>query len=249
MAAQSTDSTPIDQSDVLIHYRKLCNQYNIILIIGSLHILDIDTNKLCNRQYILSPDHTSQLANITATYDKIHMFDVQISDSEQYNESARFISGQQSPVVYTPHGNIGLTICYDIRFPSLYRELAQCNAHIITVPAAFTVHTGKLHWHTLLRARAIECGCYIIAAAQCGTHNNTRFTYGHSLIIAPDGSILNENTSDDISYIYSDIDISNVIKQRQLIPAWNQQQSFTVATINAPPQSTPFKMSDCPPKV
>ncbi len=127
-----------------------------------------------------------------ASYDKIHMFDIDLPGGESYRESANYQPGETAVISDLPWGRIGLTICYDVRFPALYRALAEAGASFLTVPSAFTRKTGEAHWHTLLRARAIETGCFVFAAAQCGMHENKRETYGHSLIIAPWGEILAE---------------------------------------------------------
>ena len=143
--------------------------------------------KAVNRSFLIGPE-----GNVLASYDKIHMFDIELPDGESYRESANYQPGETAVISDLPWGRIGLTICYDVRFPALYRALAESGASFITVPSAFTRKTGEAHWHVLLRARAIETGCFVFAAAQAGLHENKRETYGHSLIIDPWGEILAE---------------------------------------------------------
>jgi predicted amidohydrolase len=153
------------------------------------------------------------------------MFDADLSATETYRESSNFRSGSAAVLAATPWGKIGLTICYDVRFPHLYRALAKAGADIITIPAAFTATTGKLHWHVLTRARAIETGCFVLAPAQCGTHDGARRTFGHSLIIAPDGSILAE-AGDEPGVIVAEIDLAKVAEARQKLPSLTHDRDF-----------------------
>ncbi len=166
--------------------RELAKKYKKWILIGSL-IIKISKNKLVNRSVLI--DYKGK---IKLYYDKIHMYDVQLSKKEKYSESRIFSAGKKIKTYKLPWGKIGFTICYDLRFPTLYRKLSQAGSIFISVPSAFTETTGKKHWHTLLKARAIENFCYIFAPAQGGTHYNGRKTYGHSLIISPDGKILKE---------------------------------------------------------
>src|SRR5262249_13824434 len=153
--------------------------YNIWVLVGSVAIAPPNTGETrrYNRSLLIGPKE------IAARYDKIHLFDVEVGDGQTYHESAYILPGDKAVCVDTPWGKIGMTVCYDVRFPQLYRALAKLGGGIITVPAAFTAVTGEAHWHVLLRARAIETGCFIVAPAQCGTHPGGRKTYGHSLII------------------------------------------------------------------
>ena len=199
--------------------KQITSQIGVHVIIGSLSIKFNDKYAL-NRSYALDPRGT-----VLGCYDKIHMFDVKISEKEVYFESNTFKSGNKLSLVELPWGVCGLTICYDIRFPVLYRKLAQYGAKIITIPSAFTKTTGEAHWHVLLKARAIETGCFILAPAQIGVHENGRETYGHSLIVSPWGEILAEaNINDD--FIISEIDLKDVDLFRKKIPSINQNYDY-----------------------
>ena len=162
-------------------YRALAAELKIHLHIGSL-ALRASPERAVNRSFLIGPDGT-----LIASYDKIHMFDIDLPGGESYRESANYQPGETAVIADLPWGRLGLTICYDVRFPALYRALAESGAAFLTVPSAFTRKTGEAHWHTLLRARAIENGCFVFAAAQAGLHENKRETYGHSLIIDPWG--------------------------------------------------------------
>ncbi len=172
-------------SPSLAHLCSLARTHNIFLSVGSLLMRDSGAKKCVNRGYLIGP-----LGEIIAKYDKIHMFDATVGDGQIYKESERFQNGQIPVLATTEIGNIGLTICYDIRFPELYQSLSQAGAHMLVIPSAFTAVTGAAHWHVLQRARAIETGCFVLSAAQCGTHADGRQTYGHALIIAPWGEVL-----------------------------------------------------------
>lgn len=176
----------------LAHAQALAQELKIWLLIGSVFVaLDDaygeDLGKWANRSVLIDP-----AGQIVAHYDKIHLFDADFGDGEAYRESDQFLHGKQTTIAPTPFGQLGLTVCYDVRFPYLYRHLAKLGASAIMVPAAFAKRTGEAHWHVLLRARAIENGCYIIAPAQCGNHPLGRQTFGHSLIIDPWGTIIAE---------------------------------------------------------
>jgi hypothetical protein len=162
-------------------YRALAAELKIPLHIGSL-ALRASPDRAVNRSFLIGPDGA-----VIASYDKIHMFDIDLPGGESYRESTNYQPGETAVISDLPWGRIGLTICYDLRFPALYRALAESGASFLTVPSAFTVRTGEAHWHTLLRARAIENGCFVFAAAQAGTHESKRQSYGHSLIVAPWG--------------------------------------------------------------
>lgn len=191
------------------------------LLIGSVAVDDGD-GKSFNRSILF--DNKGQ---ISAYYDKIHLFDVEVGDGQIYRESAKITAGNKAVVAATPFGGIGMTVCYDVRFPQLYRALAKAGANIITVPAAFTQTTGEAHWHMLLRARAVETGCFIVAPAQTGTHAGGRQTYGHSIIIDPWGKILADaGTKEGI--IFADLDLSEVKKTRIRLPSLQHDREFSV---------------------
>jgi predicted amidohydrolase len=193
-------------------FRALAQELGLWLLVGSLTVKASET-KCWNRSYLFAPD-----GSIAARYDKIHMFDVQVGDGQSYRESSSFEPGRQSVLADLPWARVGLTICYDIRFAYLYRALAQAGAQILTAPAAFTEVTGQAHWHVLQRARAIETGCYVLAAAQCGTHARGRRTFGHSLIVAPWGEVLADGGSEP-GVVLHEIDLAAVDSARHRVPA------------------------------
>lgn len=176
--------------------------------------------KLANRCYVFADDGTVQ-----ESYDKIHLYDVDLPTGESHRESKLFISGDRAVVSEVCGIKMGLSICYDLRFPHLYRNLAQNGAQILFVPAAFTVPTGQAHWETLLRARAIENGAFVVAAAQSGDHDGARQTYGHSMIISPWGEVLSA-MQDGVGYIAADLDMTLVAKARSAIPALQHDRNF-----------------------
>lgn len=190
----------------------LAKELRVWLLIGSLAIR-LSDSRITNRSFLFGPD-----GDIVAKYDKIHMFDVDLDDGESYRESKHYQAGSRAVVAEMPWATIGLTVCYDLRFPYLYRLLAHKGASILAVPAAFTRPTGEAHWHVLLRARAIENGCYVMAPAQGGVHENGRVTYGHSLIVSPWGEILAE-AGECPCVISALFDSEKVAKTRGLIPS------------------------------
>ena len=204
----------------LAFFRHLATDYGIWLHVGSIAVLN-DTRQISNRTFLLGPD-----GKIEAKYDKIHMFDVDLGGAEVYRESDTYKPGTNAIIADLPWGRLGLTICYDLRFPLLYNLLAQSGAHLIAVPSAFTQKTGLAHWHVLLRARAIETGSWIFAAAQCGSHAKGRKTYGHSLVVNPWGEIVAE-AGDEPGFIMADIDLSEVEKARQSIPVLKNSRNIT----------------------
>jgi len=187
---------------------------------GSLGIRAGDGRAL-NRSFLIDP-----AGNVTARYSKIHMFDVDLPSGETYRESASFVPGERAVTSSTPWGTLGMTVCYDMRFPHLYRDLAQAGAELITVPAAFTRTTGKAHWHVLLRARAIETGAYLFAPAQCGEHAGGRQTYGHSLIIDPWGEVL-ADAGEAPGFIIADIDMARVAEVRAMVPSLRHDRIYS----------------------
>ncbi|MDA0239097.1 MAG: carbon-nitrogen hydrolase family protein [Proteobacteria bacterium] len=193
------------------------------ILAGSLAI-KLDDGMIANRSYLFSSD-----GDVLATYDKIHMFDVDLGDGDYYRESETYAPGSQAVIAETPWGRMGMTICYDVRFPYLYRELAQAGADFIAIPAAFTKVSGEAHWHVLQRARAIENGCFILAAAQTGTHADNRQTYGHSLIVDPWGKIL-ADAGEDVGFITAEIDLAEVAEARRKIPALTHDRPFSLSS-------------------
>jgi predicted amidohydrolase len=203
-------------------YRALAEELKIHLHIGSL-ALRFSEDKAVNRSFLIGPE-----GNVLASYDKIHMFDIDLPGGESYRESSNYQPGETAVISDLPWGRIGLTVCYDVRFPSLYRALAESGASFLTVPSAFTKKTGEAHWHTLLRARAIENGCFVFAAAQCGLHENKRETFGHSLIIDPWGEVLAEGGVEPGVFL-ARIDPSRVETARKAVPSLQHGRRFSVA--------------------
>jgi deaminated glutathione amidase len=191
---------------------RLAKELSVTLHIGSTAILR-DDGKIANRTFVFAPD-----GNLLATYDKIHMFDVDLPNGESWRESATYTAGDKAVIIEMGNAKLGLAICYDLRFAELFRTYATHGAHILTVPAAFTQQTGEAHWHVLLRARAIETGSFMVAAAQGGTHADGRQTYGHSLIIDPWGKILSEKADAEPGIILADLDLAQVAATRARIP-------------------------------
>lgn len=211
--------------ETLATLRAEANAAGIWLLIGSLGILTHDEDgRFANRSFLIAPD-----GSVAARYDKIHMFDVNVSPTEVYRESEGYRPGTRAVVAETPFAKLGMTVCYDVRFPALYRRLAQGGAQVITVPAAFNHITGAAHWKTLLRARAIETGCFVLAPAQTGYHPEAngkgRKTHGHSLAIAPWGEILADaGTEPGVTLV--DLDISEVGKARGRVPSLAHDRGF-----------------------
>jgi len=193
------------------------------LLIGSMAV-KIGQRRAANRSFLFSPK-----GELAARYDKLHMFDVQLPKGETWKESNVYQPGESAVIVETPLATLGLSICYDVRFPHLYRALARAGAEVIAVPAAFTKQTGEAHWKTLLTARAIECGAYIIAPGQGGLHEDGRETYGHSLIIGPWGEIIAEAPSDEPCIIVDEISPSKVSKIRSRIPNLSLERLIAVS--------------------
>jgi predicted amidohydrolase len=202
-------------------FTALAKELGVWLLIGSLAI-KVSDSKTANRSFLIGPD-----GRITTRYSKIHLFDVDLDGGESYRESASVAGGGEAVVADTPWGGIGLSICYDLRFPGLYRALAKKGAFAFTVPSAFTVPTGQAHWHVLLRARAIENGAFVIAPAQGGTHLNGRKTYGHSLIVDPWGTVLAEAGTEP-GVIFADIDPVQSEAVRAKLPSLKHDRDFAV---------------------
>lgn len=205
---------------VLAGVQAAAAQLGLWVSIGSLAVADpASPGKWRNRAFVI--DDTGALR---ARYDKMHLFDVDLPTGESWRESSSYAAGDAGVVIDTPWAPIGLTICYDLRFPDLYRALSDAGARILTVPAAFTVPTGRAHWHVLLRARAIEAGCFVIAAAQTGTHDDGRQTYGHSLVIDPWGQVLLD-MDEGPGLATLDLDLAQIDAVRQRIPALDHRRS------------------------
>lgn len=214
-AAILANAKPQEDDPALKTFRGLADELDRWVLIGSLPI-KVAADKIANRSFLIGPD-----GEIKASYDKIHLFDVKLPGGEDYRESKNVRAGEKPVSADLPWGRIGLSVCYDLRFPGLYRELAQGGAHFLSVPAAFTKTTGQAHWHVLLRARAIENGAFVFAPAQGGMHEVGRETYGHSLIISPWGEVLAE-AGIDPCVIYAEIDLAMVENVRSRIPSLEQ---------------------------
>lgn len=211
---------PEDDHPAIPAFRDAARDTGLWLHGGSLAIA-LSNGKVANRTYVFGPD-----GEIVARYDKIHMFDVDLGNGEVYRESSTFQPGGQAVVVDTPWGGLGLSICYDLRFPHLYRQLAKAGARFLTVPSAFTRPTGRAHWHVLLRARAIETGCWVFAPAQTGEHEG-RETYGHALIVAPWGEVV-ADAGEEPGILYAEVDTAAVDKARGKVPSLTHDRPFTM---------------------
>ena len=203
---------PEESHEVLAAFRALAAELGVWLLIGSISI-KVSEDKLANRSFLVDPTGT-----IIARYSKIHMFDVQVGDGQVYRESNTYQAGGEPVIAETPWGRVGMTICYDIRFPYLYRSLAKAGANVIVAPAAFTKVTGEAHWHVLQRARAIETSSFIVSAAQTGEHAEGRRTYGHSVIVAPWGEVL-ADAGEDVGVITAELDLARVEEARRKVPS------------------------------
>ena len=224
-AAQKALLRREEDDTTLAALRGEAEKLGIWLLIGSIALLTGDEDgRFANRSFLIRPD-----GSIAARYDKIHMFDVNVSETEVYRESAAFRPGSQAVVAQTPFAPIGMTVCYDVRFANLYRRLAQGGAQIITAPAAFNHITGAAHWEILLRARAIENGAFVLAPAQTGFHAEAdgkgRRTYGHSLAIAPWGEVLADGGTDP-GVTLVDIDLTQVADARRRVPSLQHDRGF-----------------------
>lgn len=224
--AHQSDVLHLEEDDpTLARLRQVAGELDIWLLIGSLALKTGDADgRFANRSFLIGPN-----AEIVARYDKIHMFDVDIDSRETWRESEGYRPGGQAVLARTPVGNIGMTICYDLRFPHLHRDLGKAGAEILTEPAAFSPVSGAAHWHVLLRARAIETGCFVLAPAQCGEHSistgRARSTYGHSLAVAPWGEVLADGgTAQGVTLV--EIDLAEVAKARKRIPSLTHDREY-----------------------
>ena len=217
-----------DADASLATLRELARKLGLYVHVGSLAI-KISPDRAANRGFLIDPK-----GEIAARYDKIHMFDVDLEGGESYRESRTYSPGEQAVLADLPWGRLGVTICYDLRFPALYRALAEAGATMLTVPSAFTVQTGEAHWHVLLRARAVENGSFLFAAAQCGKHESKRETYGHSLIVDPWGRILAEGGTEP-GVVMAEIDLGEVTTARARIPSLQHGRRFEIVEPMAEP--------------
>lgn len=208
--------------------RELARKLGVYIHIGSLAI-KISPDRAANRSFLVSPK-----GDIAARYDKIHMFDVDLAGDESYRESRNYRPGELAVLADLPWGRLGLTVCYDLRFPALYRALAEAGATMLAIPSAFTKQTGEAHWHVLIRTRAIENGCFVFAAAQGGKHENGRETYGHSLIVDPWGRILAEGGIEP-GVVMAEIDPAEVANARARIPSLQHGRRFEIIEPMAEP--------------
>lgn len=218
---------PEDQDPTLAALRDEAARAGVWLLIGSLGVQSGDADgRFANRSFLIDP-----AGGIAARYDKIHMFDVNVSETEIYRESAAYRPGARAVLAQTPLGHIGMTVCYDLRFPHLYRRLSQAGAQILTVPAAFNHLTGQAHWESLLRARAIENGAWVLAPAQTGFHPESagggkgRRTHGHSLVVAPWGEVVSD-AGDAPGVSFAEIDLAEVARARARVPAITHDRAF-----------------------
>ena len=222
----ATNITREEENVVLAACRGAARENGIWLHLGSVAVM-VDDGQVANRGFVIDRN-----GNIRARYDKIHLFDVDLPTGESWRESAVYRPGDGAVLVNgTPIGKLGLTICYDLRFPALFARIAEADADVISVPAAFTVPTGRAHWHVLLRARAIEAGVFVVAAAQVGRHEDGRQTFGHSLVIDPWGEVLLD-MGEERGVGFADIDLARISDVRSRIPALNHRRPIPEAVIS-----------------
>src|ERR1700742_4498846 len=219
---------PEENDASLATFRELAKTLSIHLHIGSLAV-QATPDKAANRAFLIDPR-----GEIVARYDKIHMFDVDLANGESYRESRSYRPGELAVVHDLPWGRLGLTICYDLRFPALYRALAEAGANMLAIPSSFTKQTGEAHWHVLMRARAIENGCYVFAAAQGGKHENGRETFGHSIVVDPWGRVVTEGGTEP-GVVMAEIDPSQVAAARAKVPSLQHGRRFEVVEPMAEP--------------
>ena len=218
---------PAESEPLVARAAELAAELGVHLHIGSTAIARAD-GKVANRAFVFGPD-----GRLIATYDKIHMFDVDLDNGESWRESATYEPGREAVVANLPFGRMGLAVCYDLRFPQLFREEALAGAEMLTVPAAFTRQTGEAHWHVLLRARAIENGAFVVASAQGGKHEDGRETYGHSLIADPWGAVVAEADHDEPGVVVAEIDLAASAAARGKVPNLRNARDFGVRLADA----------------
>ena len=205
--------------------RDVAREIGAWFLLGSIVVKLADDERTANRSFLIAPDGV-----VRARYDKIHMFDVTLPDGRAIRESSAYRPGDRAVLARTPWGALGMTVCYDLRFPGLYRALAQAGAEFLAVPSSFTAQTGPAHWHTLLRARAIENTCFVFAPAMCGEHPGNRSTYGHSLMIGPWGDVLAEG-GDQPGIVMARIDRGAIAKARGMIPSLEHDRPYRVECV------------------
>lgn len=210
---------PPDGAPALGALQALARESGVWLLAGSL-TLRTEGDRIANRSFLLDRE-----GRVVVTYDKVHMFDATLPDGKVIRESSAYCPGDRAVVAPTPWGKVGLSVCYDLRFPQLYRALARAGASFLTVPSSFQRATGKAHWHPLLQARAIENGCFVFAPAMCGEHPGNRTTYGHSLVVDPWGHVMADG-GDAPGIVYADIDPEKVLKVRSMLPCLEHDRAF-----------------------
>jgi predicted amidohydrolase len=218
---------PWEDNPAIAEVAAIARKHGLFLHLGSLAVA-LPDGRFANRSVLFGPDGA-----IIETYDKIHLFDATLPGLRDYRESATYAGGDRAVVSDAPGFRLGFTICYDVRFPALHRALAEAGAEVLAVPAAFTKPTGEAHWHVLLRARAIETGCFVLAAAQSGSHENGRQTYGHSMIIDPWGKVLAEIEAEGPGIAIADIDLGAVAEARGKVPALANARPFSLSVNHA----------------
>lgn len=208
-----------DAAPALPELQQLARELSVWLLAGSLTVRT-DDGRIANRSYLITADGT-----VAASYDKIHMFDATLPSGLVIKESSTYRSGGRAVIADTPWGKVGLTVCYDLRFPGLYRSLAQAGAQYLTIPSSFQRQTGKVHWHTLIKARAIENACFVLAPAMCGEHPGNRSTYGHTLVVDPWGEVLADG-GEAPGIVYADLDPAAVARVRGMIPSLEHDRAY-----------------------
>jgi predicted amidohydrolase len=211
---------PMGEDPAVIGLTRLAEELGVWLLIGSA-LVKREDGLAANRSILVRPD-----GRVAATYDKLHMFDVDLPTGERHRESSLYTPGDRAVVVPAAGAQLGLSICYDLRFPALYRALAKAGAEVLTIPSAFTRPTGAAHWEVLMRARAIESGAFVLAPAQGGTHEDGRATWGHSMVVAPWGEVIALADHDEPCALIAELDLAEVAKARAAIPALANERAF-----------------------
>lgn len=224
--ARAASSISAEEADIVLGSTcEAARRHGVWVQLGSLAVRRPD-GRLANRAFVIDADGTAR-----ARYDKMHLFDVDLPTGESWRESSRYVAGDAAVAVDTPLGLLGLSVCYDLRFPALYASLAAAGAAVLSVPAAFTVPTGQAHWHVLLRARAIETGAFVVAAAQCGTHEDGRRTFGHSLVVDPWGRVVLDMREQEDALGFAEIDGVLIAEARGAIPALHHRRAVAAARV------------------